>query len=88
MVLGGGWDLLGVSWGTFSTLFFKALLPRGPKRAQETAKMSLGLDLGRFWRGFGKVLGGQNNLKIEILVFFWTICMEFGCSRLQSMSHK
>ena len=28
--------------------FFKALLPRGPKRAQEVAKRSLGLDLGGF----------------------------------------
>ena len=53
---------------------------RGPKRVQEAAKRSLGLDLGRFWRGFGEDLGGQNNKKIEILVFFGYAfrCFNFG----------
>ena len=45
-------------------------MPRGPKRVQEAAKRSLGLDLGRFWRGFGEGLGGQNGQKIEISGIF------------------
>ena len=45
-------------------------MPRGPKRVQEAAKRSLGLDLGRFWRGFGKGLGGPNGKKLRFLVFF------------------
>ena len=64
--LGPPWRLL----GHFGASFFKALLPRGPKRVQEAAKRSLGLDLGRFWRGFGKGLGGQNGPKIEISGIF------------------
>ena len=55
--LGGPWRFL----GHFQASFFKAFLPRGPKRVQEAAKRSLGLDLGRFWRDFGKDLGGQND---------------------------
>ena len=65
-VLGGPWRLL----GHFFASFFKALLPRGLKRVQEAAKRSLGLDLRRFWRGFGKGLGGQNGKKIEIFGYF------------------
>ena len=45
-------------------------MPRGPKRVQEAAKRSLGLDLGRFWRCFGKGLEGQNGQKIEISGIF------------------
>ena len=63
---GGPWRLVGV----FQASFFKAFLPRGPKRVQEAAKRSLGLDLGRVWKGFGKGLARQNGQKIEIFVFF------------------
>ena len=52
-VLGGVWELLGVSWGTFKSFFLSFVA----KRAQEAAKRSLGLDFGvpgpRFWRVLG-----------------------------------
>ena len=65
--------------------FFKALLPRGPKRVQEAAKRSLGLDLGRCWKGFGEGLGGPHGQKNEIfgicldMLFETLILVEF-CS--------
>ena len=64
--LGAPWRLL----EHFYAFFFKALLPRGPKRVQEAAQRSLGLDLGWFWIGFGKGLGGQNGQKIDISAIF------------------
>ena len=40
------------------------------------AKRFLGLDLGRFWRGFGKGLGDQNCQKIEISSIFLDMLFE------------
>ena len=60
--LGPPWRLL----GHFKASFFKASLPRGPKRVQEAAKRPLGLDLAWFWTGFGKGLGSQNGQKVEV----------------------
>ena len=74
--LGPPWRLL----GHFQASFFKALLPRGPKRVQEAAKRPLGLDLAWFWTGFGKGLGGQNGNKIDIFTIL-LICfsrLNFG----------
>ena len=64
-VLGAPWRLL----GHFQISFFKPLLPRGPKRVQEAAKRSLGLDLGWFSKGFGRVWEAKIVKKTRFLVF-------------------
>ena len=65
-VLGEVWDLLGVSWGTFSPLFLRLCCqegPRGPKRRPRSLLASI-------WDGFGGILGGQNGEQIEIFCIF------------------
>ena len=67
MVLGGVWDLLGVSWGTFSTLFLRPCCqegPRGPKRRPR------GL-LDSIWDGFGGVWEAKIEQKSRFFVSFW-----------------
>ena len=76
--LGPPWRLL----GHFQASFFKALLPRGPKRVQEAAKRLLGLDLAWVWKGFGKGLGGQNGQKIDIFAIFLICFLRFNFGRI------
>ena len=40
------------------------------------------VDLGRFWTGFGKGLGDQNDQKVEFLVFFGYAFRDFNFGRI------
>ena len=77
-VWGGFWE----RFGSCLAFFFKALLPRGPKRVQEAAKRPLGLDLAWFWTGFGKGLGDQNGQKIDIFTIFLICFSKFNFGRI------
>ena len=48
------------------------------KRVQEAAKRSLGLDLGRVWRGFGKGLEGLGVSWATFLRLFSRLCCQEG----------
>ena len=63
-VLGGVWELLGVSWGTFKLLFLRLCGQEGPRGGQEASRVRFGMDLGGFWEGSGRVL------EVKIDVFF------------------
>ena len=63
-VLGGVWELLGVSWGTFKPLFLRLCGQEGPRGGQEASRVRFGMDLGGFWEGSGRVL------EVKIDVFF------------------
>ena len=58
------WGGLGRSWHSFSLSFRIRFQHR------------FFIDFFRFWKGFGRVLGGQNGRKIEILEVFLDVLVE------------
>ena len=66
-VLGGVWELLGVSWGTFKLLFLRLCCQEGPRGSKRRPR---GL-LGSIWEGFGRVLGRAWEVKIIKKSRFW-----------------
>ena len=79
-VLGGVWELLGVSWGTFKLLFLRLCCQEGPRGSKRRPR---GL-LGSIWDGFGEVLGRVWEAKMvtkSIFLVFFLICfsrLNFG----------
>ena len=65
-VLGGVWELLGVSWGTFKLLFLRLCCQEGPRGSKRRPR---GL-LGSIWEGFGRVLGRVWEFPSSILARF------------------
>ena len=66
-VVGGVWDLLGVSWGTFKSLFLSLCCQEGPRGSKRRPR---GL-LDSIWDGFGEVLGGLGRPKLSNNQDFW-----------------
>ena len=63
-VLGGVWELLGVSCGTFKPLFLRLCGQEGPRGGQEVSWARFGMVLERFWEGFGRPKWSTNR-------YFW-----------------
>ena len=82
---GGFWEGFGRSLaflGPLFCVFFQALLPRGLKRVQETAKRSLGLDLKGFWSGLGRVWEAKMVKISRFVVFFGYAFRDFNFDRI------
>ena len=71
-VLGGFWEVLGVSWGTFKPLLSRLCCQEGSRGSKRGPR---GL-LASIWDGFGEVLGGQNCQKIDIFGIFFDMFFE------------
>ena len=81
-VLGGVWQLLGVSWDTFRPLFLRLCCQEGPRGSKMRPR---GL-LGSIWDGFGGVLGRVGEAKMvkksRFLVFFGYAFRDFNFGRI------